>query len=37
MKAADGDERGSQLVATAVKKAALVMKAAFFEKKADKK
>lgn len=37
VKPADGDERGSQLVATAVKKAALVIKATFFEKKIDKK
>ena len=37
VKAADGDEKGSQLLATGVKKAALVMKSAFFEKKAEKK
>jgi Na+-translocating ferredoxin:NAD+ oxidoreductase RnfG subunit len=33
VKAANGDDRGSQLLATGVRKAALVMKAAFFEKK----
>lgn len=37
VKAAEGDEKGSQLLATGVKKAALVIKAAFFEKKAEKK
>jgi len=37
VKAAEGDEKASQLLATGVKKAALVMKAAFFEKKAEKK
>jgi hypothetical protein len=33
LKAADGDEKGSQLLATGIKKSALVIKATFFEKK----
>jgi len=37
VKAADGDEKGSQLLATGIKKSALVIKATFFEKKADQK
>ena len=37
VKAADGDEKASQLLATGVKKSALVIKATFFEKKAEKK
>jgi hypothetical protein len=37
VKAAEGDEKASQLLATGVKKAALVIKSAFFEKKAEKK
>jgi len=37
VKAADGDEKGSQLLATGIKKSALVIKATFFEKKANKR
>lgn len=35
VKGPEGDDKGAQLLATGVKKAALVMKATFFEKKAD--